>query len=131
MPHVIVEYTTNLKENGNIKSLLLKINQSLIAAGDIFPIGGIRSRAIELHDYVVADGSNQEDAFVHVTLKIGKGRTEKEKKNACNQVFAAMEQHFAAAFANRFLALSLELVEFTHPTYKKNNIHSRYSNPEG
>ncbi|GGA66386.1 5-carboxymethyl-2-hydroxymuconate Delta-isomerase [Ornithinibacillus halotolerans] len=126
MPHIIVEYTDNLKQDGDIKGLLKKINEAVIAEGDAFPIGGIRSRAVELTDYVVADGAEEEDAFVHVTLKIGKGRSEVVRKAVCDQIFQVIEQHFENIYANRYLALSMELYEFPYPTYKKNNIHKRY-----
>ncbi|MER2010116.1 MAG: 5-carboxymethyl-2-hydroxymuconate isomerase, partial [Psychrobacillus sp.] len=69
MPHFIVEYTDNLKEDINVEQLLKDVHQILIARNDTFPIGGIRSRAIELTDYQVADGL-EDDAFVHATLKI-------------------------------------------------------------
>jgi 5-carboxymethyl-2-hydroxymuconate isomerase len=124
MPHIIVEYTDNLKADGRIPELLRKINDVLISFGPMFPIGGIRSRAIELHDYVVADGTG-DDAFVHVTLKIGAGRSESEKKEVCDVLFDAIKAHFTDLFARRYLALSMELVEFGQ-TYKHNNIHSRY-----
>ncbi|WP_010094294.1 5-carboxymethyl-2-hydroxymuconate Delta-isomerase [Ornithinibacillus scapharcae] len=126
MPHITVEYTDNLKQDGNIVGLLKKINKTLIEGGDAFPIGGIRSRAIALHDYVVADGTGEEDAFVHVTIKIGSGRSEDVKKRACDKVFEVVENHFENQFNTRPLALSLELFEFMYPTYKKNNIHQRY-----
>jgi 5-carboxymethyl-2-hydroxymuconate isomerase len=125
MPHVIVEYTDNIKEEGQIRGLLKKINDSLIENDGLFPIGGIRSRAIELKDYVVADDS-QDDAFVHVTLKIGGGRSEERLQAACDKLFAVIEEHFAPLFEKRYLALSMEVFEFTRPTYKKNNIHQRY-----
>lgn len=126
MPHITVEYTENLKEDGNILGLLEKINKTLIAEGDTFPIGGIRSRAVALQDYVVADGAGKDDAFVHVTIKIGSGRSEDVKKSACDKVFEVVESHFENLFNTRPLALSLELFEFMYPTYKKNNIHQRY-----
>ncbi|WP_047984418.1 5-carboxymethyl-2-hydroxymuconate Delta-isomerase [Ornithinibacillus californiensis] len=124
MPHITVEYTDNLKKDGDFTGLLKKINETLISEG--FPIGGIRSRAIELKDYCVADGKGKDDSFVHVTLKIGAGRTEVVKKAACDHLFDVLENHLEKQFANRYLALSLELAEFTYPTYKKNNIHQRY-----
>jgi 5-carboxymethyl-2-hydroxymuconate isomerase len=126
MPHIIVEYTDNLRDDGDIKGLLQKINDTLISEGDAFPIGGIRSRAIELKDYVIADGTGEDDAFVHVTLKIGSGRSMEVKKSACDRLFGVIEGHFEKQLANRPLALSLELYEFMHPTYKKNTIHQRY-----
>ncbi|MBS4210262.1 5-carboxymethyl-2-hydroxymuconate Delta-isomerase [Bacillus sp. FJAT-50079] len=128
MPHIIVEYTSNIKSEAEIHRLLKKINLSLFSHGNLFPIGGIRTRAIELHDYVIADGS-EDDAFVHITLKIGAGRTEEEKKHVCDRLFEVVKEHFRPLFKKRFIALSLELYEFSEAgTYKWNNIHTRFKN---
>nr|WP_246484700.1 5-carboxymethyl-2-hydroxymuconate Delta-isomerase [Virgibacillus salarius] len=124
VPHVIIEYTDNLKA-ASIPKLLKTINTTLLNHQDIIPIGGLRSRAIELSDYLVADGT-QDDAFVHATLKIGKGRTEEEKKRLGDDLFRAIEQHFSTIYKDRYLALSMEIYEFISPTYKLNNIHQRY-----
>lgn len=125
MPHFILEYTDNIKEEANIPDLLKKINQVLISRSDIFPIGGIRSRAIELKHYFVADGT-ENDAFVHGTLKIGAGRSEEDKKAVCEEIFAVLKEHFSELYEKRYLALSLELYEFSFGTFKLNNIHGRY-----
>ncbi|MFK2826461.1 5-carboxymethyl-2-hydroxymuconate Delta-isomerase [Bacillus sp. B190/17] len=126
MPHFIIEYTDNIKAEADIPALLKKINQSLISHDGVFPTGGIRSRAIELHDYCVADGT-EDDAFVHAVLKIGAGRSEADKKAACDELFEMIKEHFAELFEKRYLALSMELIEFSEAgTYKHNNIHARY-----
>ena len=126
MPHITVEYTANLKPDADIPGLLARINAVMIAQGDAFPIGGIRSRAIELADYRIADGA-ADDAFVHVTVKIGAGRDESVKKAAFDALFAAIKTHFAALHARRYLALSMEIAEFSEAgTYKHNNIHARF-----
>ncbi|ABC34312.1 5-carboxymethyl-2-hydroxymuconate Delta-isomerase [Burkholderia thailandensis] len=126
MPHIIVEYTANIRDDARIPVLLKTINETLIAQGGVFPTGGIRSRAIELQDYCVADGT-ADDAFVHVTLKIGSGRDDATKKAACDALFDAIKAHFAALYERRYLALSMELAEFSETgSYKHNNIHARY-----
>ncbi|MDO6451178.1 5-carboxymethyl-2-hydroxymuconate Delta-isomerase [Oceanobacillus profundus] len=125
MPHLIIEYTANLKEETDIPGLLKKVNDSLLSYSAIIPIGGLRTRAIELNDYRIADGT-EDDAFVHATLKLGGGRTEEDKKVLCDDLFATIKEHFADLYDKRYLALSLELHEFTNPTYKQNNIHARY-----
>ncbi|AOJ71920.1 MULTISPECIES: 5-carboxymethyl-2-hydroxymuconate Delta-isomerase [Burkholderia] len=126
MPHIIVEYTANIRDDARIPVLLKTINETLIAQGGVFPTGGIRSRAIELQDYCVADGT-ADDAFVHVTLKIGSGRDDATKKAACDALFDAIKAHFAALYERRYLALSMELTEFSETgSYKHNNIHARY-----
>jgi 5-carboxymethyl-2-hydroxymuconate isomerase len=126
LPHFIVEYTDNIKEEVNIEKLFEEIHKVLIARNTIFPIGGIRSRAIELKEYRVADGA-EDDAFVHAVLKIGAGRSEEIKKDVCDALFEVMKEHFSLLLSKRYLALSMELIEFSEAgTYKKNNIHSRF-----
>lgn len=126
MPHLIYEYTDNLKAEGDIPGLLRKTNQVVLAQGGVFPTGGIRARAICLTDYCVADGS-ADDAFVHLTFKMGAGRTPEEKQKVGDELFSMLKDHFAELFARRGLALSMEIVEFSEAgTWKHNNIHARY-----
>jgi 5-carboxymethyl-2-hydroxymuconate isomerase len=126
MPHVVVEYTDNLRAEADIPRLLKTINDTLIAQGGVFPIAGIRSRANALTDYRMADGA-ADYAFVHVTLKIGAGREPALKKKACDELFEAIKQHFAPIYEKRYLALSMEFAEFDEGgTYKHNNVHARF-----
>ncbi len=127
MPHFIVEYTDNLRAEGDIPGLLKKANAVIMAQDGVFPTGAIRSRAVALADWFIADGSEDDDAFVHATLKIGGGRSPTMKKKVCDDLFAMIVDHFAALYAQRGLALSMELYEFDEAgTYKHNNIHARY-----
>lgn len=128
MPHFAVEYTDDIKPVVDIAALLTRINATLIAQDGAFPTGCIRSRAIELCDYRIADGS-ADDAFVRATLKIGAGRRDPVKKRMC-ELFAVIKDHFAGLFAKRNLALSLDLIE-RHETfsYKHNNIRARFNKP--
>ena len=126
MPHLIYEYTDNLLPDADIPALLGKSNRVLIDQGGVFPTGAIRSRAICLAEYCVADGT-VDDAFVHAVLKMGAGRSEEARKKAGDELFAMICEHFAPIFARRSLALSLEIVEFSEAgTWKQNNIHARY-----
>jgi len=130
MPQVILEYTDNIKAEADIPALLKTINDTIIGQeGGIFPIGGTRSRAIELKDYRMADGA-ADYAFMHVTFKIGAGRTDAQKKKVCDDLFEAIKAHLAPLFASRYLALSMELYEYDERgTYKHNNVHARFRKP--
>lgn len=126
MPHLIVEYTANLAAEGDIAGLLRKANQTLIAQGSVIPVGGVRSRAICLTEYCIADGTH-DDAFVHATLKLGAGRDAETRQRIGDALFAMFREHFAVLYARRGLALSMEIVEFSESgTWKQNNIHARY-----
>lgn len=120
MPHFIVEYTANLGEEADIRGLLEKVHRVLIKRRDSFPIGGIRSRAIRLDEYYVADGA-EDDAFVHATLKIGAGRPEQVKKEVGAELFAVMKDHFAPLFGETAGAAlvahpDVRLISFTGET---------------
>lgn len=126
MPHFIAECTDNIREQADLPGLFAKVNEALAATG-IFPIGGIRSRAHWLDTWQMADGK-QEYAFVHMTLKIGAGRSLESREAMGEMLFALIKAHFANLMASRYLALSFELDEL-HPTlnYKQNNVHALFT----
>jgi len=127
LPHFIVEYTDNIKDEADIDKLFEEIHKVFIARDTIFPIGGIRSRAIELKEYRVADGA-EDDAFVHAVLKIAAGRSQVIMKDVCDALFEVMKEHYSQVMSKRYLALSMELIEFSEAgTYKQNNIHARFN----
>ena len=125
MPHFIAECTDNIREQADLPGLFAKVNEALAATG-IFPLGGIRSRAHWLDTWQMADGRH-DYAFVHMTLKIGAGRSLESRQQVGEMLFALIKDHFAALMADRYLALSFELDEL-HPTlnYKQNNVHALF-----
>jgi 5-carboxymethyl-2-hydroxymuconate isomerase len=130
MAHFIVEYTRNIAAQADIPALLRKANEALIAQS-VYPIGGIRSRAIELTDWRMADGA-EDYAFVHGTLKIGAGRPREVRQRTGDALFEVMKAHFADLYARRYLALSLEIYEFDKAgTWKHNNVHARFRKGPG
>jgi len=125
LPHFILEYTDNLKKDIDIKQLLKTIHSAILEFPNLLPISGLRSRAIEVNNYMIADGT-EDDAFIHATLKLGKGRTEDQKKAIGNKIFQVMKEYLTPIYEKRYLAVSLEIYEFQQETYKWNNIHHRF-----
>ena len=124
MPHLTLEYSANLRDGGQIQNLCQKLAQTLIAQ-DVFPLGGIRVRAVPCEDFCIADGRLPDAVFIHGTLKIGAGRTSEVKQKTLDDLFAVMKSHFAAQFERHGLALSLELYEFSDAgALKHNNLHA-------
>ncbi|OFT12775.1 5-carboxymethyl-2-hydroxymuconate delta-isomerase [Klebsiella sp. HMSC22F09] len=125
MPHFIAECTDNIREQADLPGLFAKVNEALADTG-IFPIGGIRSRAHWLDTWQMADG-RQDYAFVHMTLKIGAGRSLESRQDVGDMLFALIKAHFAALMESRYLALSFAMEELG-PTlnYKQNNVHALF-----
>lgn len=135
MPHLTLEYSANLASEERIGQLCNALAQCLDAQREsgkesgneqrVYPLGGIRVRALRCAQYCIADG-RPDAAFLHANLKIGAGRSEATKKATGDALFAVIKQHFAAEFERQGLALSLEIGEFSEAgTWKHNNLHAR------
>ncbi|ELX8380760.1 5-carboxymethyl-2-hydroxymuconate Delta-isomerase [Providencia vermicola] len=125
MPHFIAECTDNIRDQANLPELFAKVNSALAGTG-IFPLGGIRSRAIWLDTWQMADGQH-DYAFVHMTLKIGAGRSLEDREKTGQMLFSLIKEHFAQLMNERYLALSLTMEELDPVlNYKQNNVHALF-----
>lgn len=124
MPHFILEYSANLDEELDLPQLFTALNEAAQESG-IFPLGGIRFRAVRCEDCLIADG-DPENGFVHLTAKIGAGREFETRQAASEKLFEALVKQLADLYERRPLALSLEVSELTPGlSFKKNNIHEK------
>lgn len=94
MPHFIVKCSDNIREEADLPGLFAKVNPTLAATG-IFPLAGIRSRVHWVDTWQMADGQ-RDYAFVHMTLKIGAGRSLESRQQAGEMLFELIKTHFAA-----------------------------------
>ncbi|MDR0219448.1 MAG: 5-carboxymethyl-2-hydroxymuconate Delta-isomerase [Enterobacteriaceae bacterium] len=125
MPHFYAECTENIRQEANLPQLFARVNQALADSG-IFPLGGIRSRAIWIDTWQMADGK-QDYAFVHMTLKIGAGRSLEERQQVGEMLFSLIKDHFSALMAQRYLGLSFTMEELDPIlNYKSNNVHQLF-----
>lgn len=127
MPHIIIEYTANVEADARITELMRVLSDVLIQHADVFPPGGVRTRALRLEQYRMADGAG-DGAFIHVAFRIKAGRPKAVTGPICAELFGALRAHLADVFARRYLGLTLELTEFdTHGFHVENNMHSRFA----
>lgn len=123
MPHFIVEYTHNIEAEADLPGLFEKVHACLGESG-VFPLGGIRSRAMRLDTWRMADGKH-DYAFVHMTLKVGAGRDLETRRKVAEELFAVITAHFAELQGRRLLALSFEMTELhADLNFKQNNVHA-------
>ena len=122
MPHLIIEYSANVEERIDLEGLLDALHAAA-SAYDVFPIGGLRTRAERRDHYRVAD-NHPDNGFVHVTATIGHGRPLEVRKEVGEGLFDVICDFLREPFDNSPLAISFNIQEF-HPdlNYKKNNIH--------
>jgi 5-carboxymethyl-2-hydroxymuconate isomerase len=122
MAHIVIEYSANLRGQFDLDGFLRAVHGAALATG-VFPVGGIRTRAYEAQHYVIAD-AHPDNAFVHISLKVGHGRDVDTRKRACEAIFAVACQQLAAVYEQLPLGIALEMQEIDPVlSFKKNNLH--------
>jgi 5-carboxymethyl-2-hydroxymuconate isomerase len=107
MPHLILEYTDNL--DFEVQPLLARLHEELVATGAV-NLKGIKSRAVRLTDYRIADG-DPGYAFVHVSLLIREGRPLEVQQEAARRVMNVLKETFGKRFESGYLSLSVDIKE--------------------
>ena len=125
MPHLNIEYSSNLEGKTDIQELCDKLLAAALATG-LFEVGAVRVRAQSFNAYAIAD-KHKDNSFVDMQLRIGKGRTGKEKKAAGEEIFRAAFGHLAKLLESPHFALSFEIREIdSELSWKKNSMHARF-----
>ncbi len=121
MPHFRIEYSRNLEAALELSALFETLTDVAAATG-IFPLAGIRCRALPRDCYRIADG-HPDNGFVHVEFRVGAGRDVTVLRQAGEDLFAALREHMAEMMRDRPVALSFEISEI-HPdlNFKTGNI---------
>ena len=124
MPHFILEHSANVKDELNLDGLFKALQETALGTG-VFALGGIRFRAVCCDDYLIAD-ADPENAFVHLTAKIGYRRDPDVRQEVAEKIFNTLVDYLAALYNERPLAISFELLELTPGlSFRKNNIHEK------
>ncbi len=110
MPHIWVEYSSNLLPEINVDSMLETVQAAAIGDGDVFPLAGARTRGIPINQYRIVDG-NPDNAFVYVLLRIAAGRDVSAKQAAGQRILEALQDYLAPITANRPMGISVQLQE--------------------
>ena len=122
MPHFTIEYSANLDGRLDIGKVCEVVRKAAVETG-IFPLGGIRVRAIRCEHYAIADARN-DYGFLDMVLRIGEGRDLPTRQKAGEQVFQALSKHLDPVFAASKFALSFDMqINDKDTSWKRNNIH--------
>ncbi len=90
-----------------------------------FELGAVRVRAIRSEDYAIAD-KHIDNAFAHIIMRLGRGRSEADKKEIGDRIFATAQRSLASLLASPYFALSFEIVEIDGDlSWKENAMHQR------
>ena len=107
MPHIMIDFSPDMEERTDIAALCDTIRRAAIATG-VFPIAGVRVRALRADHVSIADG-NPAHGYVDISVRLRAGRDLPTRQAATSAIFAAAEAALAPAIAAHSVALSLEM----------------------
>ena len=122
MAHFIYEYSANLPaELLDLAGLMEKMHQAAADSG-VFPLAGIRSRAMRCDEFRVGDGSPN-NGFLNLSIKLGRGRDLDTRMGIGQTLFDILIEHLQPVFDSQGLAVSFEMRELEeHVKFNKKNI---------
>ena len=122
MPHFTIEYSANLDALVDMADIVEVVRKAAIETG-IFPLGGIRVRAIRCEHYAIADG-RPNLGFLAMVLRLGEGRDLATRKQAGEHIFKALSAYLDPVFKETKFALSFDMqINDKETSWKRNNIH--------
>ena len=122
MPHFTLEYSANLDARVDMGKIVEIVRKAAVETG-IFPLGGIRVRAIRCEHFAIADG-NPHLGFLAMVLRLGEGRDLATRKKAGEHIFKALSSYLDPVFAGSQFALSFDMqINDKETSWKRNNIH--------
>jgi len=123
MPHFTIEYSANIDALVDMGEIVEVVRKAAVETG-IFPLGGIRVRAIRCEHYAIADG-RKNFGFLDMVLRLGEGRDLAIRKKAGEHIFKVLSAHLDPVFANGQFALSFDMqINDKETSWKRNNIHA-------
>lgn len=122
MAHFIYEYSANLPANVlDLAGLMEKMHQAASDSG-VFPLAGIRSRAMRCDEFRIGDG-DLNNGFLNLSIKLGRGRDLDTRMGIGQTLFDILTDHLQPLFDSQGLAVSFEMRELEeHVKFNKKNI---------
>jgi 5-carboxymethyl-2-hydroxymuconate isomerase len=122
MPHFSIEYSSNLDGRVDIGAACEVVRKAAVETG-MFPLGGIRVRAIACKHFAIADG-RPGLGFLDMVLRLGEGRDLAARRQAGEHIFKALSDYLDPLFADGKFALSFDMqINDKDTSWKRNGIH--------
>ena len=122
MPHFTIEYSANIDDLVDMGAVVEVVRKAAVETG-IFPLGGIRVRAVKCEHYAIADG-RPSFGFLDMVLRLGEGRDLATRQKDGEHIFKVLSAYLDPVFKNSKFALSFDMqINDKETSWKRNNIH--------
>jgi 5-carboxymethyl-2-hydroxymuconate isomerase len=120
MPHIVIEYTPNLKDLP-LDAMLAAVTRRLAGSAEVTDEADLKARVICVEAFRVGLAESGR-AFIHVTVRILAGRDEQAKKDFSDRVTEGMLEHMPPLPPGLQAHLSVEVVDMDRASYRKTRL---------
>ena len=119
MPHLIVEYSSNLGDFPEAAALAA-LNAAVCASPEVLVEADLKTRLQRVERFEIGTAPQQR-AFIHAQLRLLSGRSPEAKQDLAERVAAVLRQHSPRP-AGLLVQLSVEIVDMDRPSYIKERL---------
>jgi 5-carboxymethyl-2-hydroxymuconate isomerase len=117
MPHLVLDYSNNIREKKEFKDLFLQLHQILVTVASA-SLESCKSRAVERDMYCVGNGDSK-NAFVHLEIRLAEGRSLKVREKVGRKMLEVLGEYFSKSLRDLNLQITVESKEFPRSLYFK------------
>ena len=117
MPHLTLEYTSNVRQHVNLGELFSALHGVLAQVGGV-SIENCKSRAVKHHDFYIGSGGSNK-AFVHLGMTMLEGRPLALKQKVGENILRLLKDTYAASMVEHDLQITVEIRDIQRTTYFK------------
>ncbi len=106
MPHITLEYSNNVLEK-NINKMLIEMHE-LLSVQLPTQLKNCKSRIVRCDNYLIGD-TNNNNAFVHLSILVLKGRSVELKNAIAAKLIQMLKEHFVESANHLDLQISVAI----------------------
>lgn len=119
MPHLIVEYSSNLAPFPE-REALADLNTAVCASPEVQVEADLKTRFVSHTSFCVGTASDPR-GFVHAQLRLLSGRSEQAKQDLAERIAKALRRHTPRP-QGMLVQMSVEIVDMDRPSYVKERL---------
>jgi 5-carboxymethyl-2-hydroxymuconate isomerase len=113
MPHIIVEYSQDLKRAFSIAAMIEDLHNSIVGLHGV-TLDRLKTRAHGTDDFFIGGQGNWTN-FVHINLRLMPGRTDEQRQELSHILYNAAEKY--TSISSLPVTLTVETSELHGPSY--------------
>lgn len=117
MPHLILEYSSNLSQEIEFSLLFPEMHRLLGEIGGIH-VENCKSRAVRREAYYIGHGEPA-NAFIHLTVQILEGKPPEMREALGNALLGVLKRIYAPSAVEHRLQITVEIREMQRAGYFK------------